>query len=121
MQFLKTLFWVVLAVVAVLFAKANWTDAELRLWGGLVADVKLPVLLLVFFLIGFLPTLILYRARLWALKRRYEPAERSAPAAAPAVAVPAPPSPVVPAPPAPAAAAEPEDRVATDTKIWPSA
>ena len=115
MQFLKTLFWVVLAVVAVLFAKANWTDAELRLWGGLIADVKLPVLLLVFFLIGFLPTLILYRARIWALKRRYEPVERSAPA----VAVPA--MAAVPPPPAPAPPPDQEERVATDTKIWPSA
>ena len=121
MQFLKTLFWVVLAVVAVLFAKANWTDAELRLWGGLIADVKLPILLLVFFLIGFLPTLILYRARIWALKRRYEPIERSAPAAA----VPAPPPPapetIATATNGPAAPAEQEERVATDTKIWPSA
>ena len=117
MQFLKTLFWVVLAVVAVLFAKANWTDAELRLWGGLVADVKLPVLLLVFFLIGFLPTLILYRARIWALKRRYEPIERSAPAAA----VPAPPPPATASPAAPAPSTEQEERLATDTKIWPTA
>ena len=121
MQFLKTLFWVVLAVVAVLFAKANWTDAELRLWGGLIADVKLPVLLLVFFLIGFLPTLILYRARIWALKRRYEPLERSTPATAATVPPPPETSSGAPAPAAAAAPAEQEERVATDTKIWPSA
>ena len=72
MQFLKTLFWVVLAVVVVLFAHANWNVVTLNLWGGLEADVKLPALLIGAFLLGFLPTFILYRARLWSLKRRHE-------------------------------------------------
>ena len=112
MQFLKTLFWVVLAVIAVLFAKANWLNIELRLWGGLVADVKLPILLLGFFLLGFLPTLIVHRARLWSLKRRLEPLERNA------TAVPA----TVPAP-TPGAAVtvdNGEERLATDSKVWPT-
>ena len=117
MQFLKTLFWVVLAVVAVLLAKANWFAVELRLWGGLVADAKLPILLFLAFLLGFLPTMAVYRTKLWALRRRMEPLERSAGAApastAPAVAVPA----------APMAqpAADEGDRLATDTKVWPPA
>jgi putative membrane protein len=111
MQFLKTLFWVVLAVIAVLFAKANWLNIELRLWGGLVADVKLPVLLLGFFLLGFLPTLLVQRARIWAMRRRLEAMERNA------SAVPAAP---VPAPSAPPAAIEDEQRVATDSKVWPT-
>ena len=72
MQFLKTLFWVVLAVVVVLFAHANWNPVTLNLWGGLEADVKLPALLIGAFLLGFLPTFILYRARLWSLRRRHE-------------------------------------------------
>ena len=72
MQFLKTLFWVIVAVVAVLFASTNWQPVTLKLWGGLVADVKLPVLVIVAFLLGFLPTLIVYRARLWSLRRRLE-------------------------------------------------
>ena len=72
MQFLKTLFWVILAVVLVLFARANWNMVTLELWGNLQADVKLPVLVIGAFLLGFLPTLIIYRARLWSLKRRLE-------------------------------------------------
>jgi lipopolysaccharide assembly protein A len=72
MQFLKTLFWVILAVALVLFAHANWHMVTIELWGGLRADVKLPVLVIAAFLLGFLPTLILYRARLWTLKRRLE-------------------------------------------------
>jgi uncharacterized integral membrane protein len=72
MQFLKTLFWVILAVVLVLFAHTNWNVVTIRLWGGLAADVKLPVLVIGAFLLGFLPTLILYRTRIWSLKRRLE-------------------------------------------------
>jgi lipopolysaccharide assembly protein A len=72
MQFLKTLFWVILAVVLVLFARANWNVVTLDLWGNLQADVKLPVLVIGAFLLGFLPTLIVYRTRLWSLKRRLE-------------------------------------------------
>jgi uncharacterized integral membrane protein len=78
MQFLKTLFWVAFAVVLVLFSTNNWRAVPVNLWGGLQADVKLPVLVFGAFLVGFLPTLILYRARLWSLRRRLETQERNA-------------------------------------------
>jgi uncharacterized integral membrane protein len=108
MQFLKTLFWVVLTVVLVLWAKANWFSVTLKLWGGLEADVKLPVLILGAFLLGFLPTLIVHHARLWSLRRRIESAGRTivtVPAAAVAVSTPDDPD---------------EARVATDAKAWPA-
>ena len=108
MQFLKTLFWVVLTVILVLWAKANWFTVPLKLWGGLIADVKLPVLLFIAFFIGFLPTLVVHRARIWSLRRRLEPATL--------VSVPA--APVVP--PSAAAPAKAEERVATDSKAWPA-
>ena len=72
MQFLKTLFWVIVAVVLVLFARANWESVTVNLWGGLQADVKLPALVIFAFLLGFLPTLIVYRTRIWSLRRRLE-------------------------------------------------
>ena len=88
MQFLKTLFWVLIAVVVALFASRNWTDVTLNLWGDIQADIKLPVLLLIVFLIGFLPTWLILRARIWSLRRRIDALERnrfaSLPAAAPA-------------------------------------
>jgi uncharacterized integral membrane protein len=70
MQFLKTLFWVMLAIGAVLFARENWVPAEIKLWSGLIAEVKLPFLLLVTFLLGFLPTYLFYRGRMWSLRRQ---------------------------------------------------
>lgn len=87
MNFLRTLFWVVLAVSLAIFANRNWIDVTLSLWGDIQADVKLPFLLLLAFLIGFLPPYLLMRSRLWSLKRKLALAERPA-----AVAAPAPPS-----------------------------
>ena len=84
MQFLKTLFWVLIAVVVVLFASRNWSDVTLSLWGDIQADIKLPVLLLIVFLLGFLPTWLIMRARIWSLRRRLEAVERNRLAALPA-------------------------------------
>ncbi|HUP66668.1 MAG TPA: hypothetical protein VM145_00440 [Sphingomicrobium sp.] len=77
MHFLKTVFWVLIAVVVALFAKANWSNVTLKLWGDILADIKLPVLLLVAFLLGWLPTWLLLRARIWALNRRIEALDRN--------------------------------------------
>ena len=77
MHFLRTLFWVMIAVVGVIFAMRNWTTATVSLWGGLQLDVKLPLLLLGAFLIGLLPPLILLRATRWRLRRRLDSAERA--------------------------------------------
>jgi lipopolysaccharide assembly protein A len=107
MQFLKTLFWVILAVVLVLFASANWQAVTINLWGNLQADVKLPLLVAAAFLIGFLPTLIVYRARLWSLQRRLETQAQAHVVSHPA------PARVVPADNSPG-------RQATDAKAWPA-
>lgn len=91
MQFLKTLFWVLLAVVVALFASRNWAPVPISLWGDIQADIKIPILLLIAFLIGFLPTWLTLRARIWALNRRIEAMDRNragavVPDPAPAVA-----------------------------------
>ncbi len=85
MNFLRTLFWVVVAVSLAIFANRNWADVTINLWGNIQADVKLPVLILLVFLIGFLPPFIILRGRIWALKRKLLLAERPAP---PSVAAP---------------------------------
>jgi uncharacterized integral membrane protein len=109
MQFLKTLFWVVLAIVLVLFAKANWHQVTINLWGGLRMDVKLPVLVLFAFLLGFLPTFLIQRGRIWRLKRRLDSSQPVTVANTPGGPLPG--------------AAPPrseEDRIATDQKVWPA-
>jgi lipopolysaccharide assembly protein A len=77
MQFLKTLFWVVLAVVAVVFAMRNWTPVQVSLWGGLIVEAKLPVIVFGAFFLGFLPTFGWYRASRWRMQRRIESHERA--------------------------------------------
>lgn len=79
MHFLKTLFWVLVAVIVVLFASRNWAPVTLNLWGDIQADVKLPLLLAFAFLIGFLPTWLILRARIWTLKRRIDVLDRTQP------------------------------------------
>ena len=88
MNFLKTLFWVVAAVSLAIFATRNWNDVTINLWGNLQVDMKLPILLLLIFLLGFLPTFIVLRGRIWGLRRKLALAERPAVAAVPAPAAP---------------------------------
>ena len=76
MQFLKTLFWVLVAVIVVLFATRNWTDVTLSLWDDIQLDIKLPLLLALMFLIGFLPVFLIQRARIWSLQRRLDVHQR---------------------------------------------
>ena len=113
MQLLKTLFWVVVAVGLALWGKSNWTNVTVKLWGGLMADVKLPLLILAGFLLGFLPTYLLYRTRIWSLRRRL--VGQTAHVAN---------SPVAPTPVTidedAAPAIDADERVATDTKVWPA-
>lgn len=93
MNFLKTLFWVVLAVSLAIFANRNWNDVTLNLWGNIQADIKLPFLLLLTFFAGFLPPYLVMRGRVWNLRRKLALAERP------------------PVPAAPSPAASPEDEV----------
>jgi lipopolysaccharide assembly protein A len=83
MNFLRTLFWVVVAVSLAIFASRNWGDVTINLWGNLQAEIKLPILLIVIFLIGFLPPFLILRGKLWTLRRRLAIAERP-PVASPA-------------------------------------
>ncbi|MCY7280174.1 MAG: LapA family protein [Sphingomonas bacterium] len=70
MQFLKTLLWVLIAVLIAIIASNNWRDVTVDLWSNLQADIKLPMLLAAVFLAGFLPTWLVMRGKLWRLKRR---------------------------------------------------
>ncbi len=76
MQFLKVLFWCLLAFVAALFTYGNWTSVPIRLWSGLIADMNLPLLVLVTFLLGYLPTTIYHHAVRWRLRQRLTTMER---------------------------------------------
>ena len=82
MQFLKTLLWVTLIVGLTVFAINNWVPVSVSLWGGLRLDTKLPALVIVAFVIGFLPLYLFHRTTAWRMRRRImslESAQRPVP------------------------------------------
>ena len=105
MQFLKALFWFLILGVIASVAVTNWHPVELQLWSGLVADVNLPFLILIAFLLGLVPMLLLYHTVRWRYRQRIAMLERTledmrAVHAAPPPAVePAPPTETPSAPP----------------------
>lgn len=70
MRFLKALIWVTIIVGLIVFASNNWAPVSVSLWGGLRLDTKLPALVIIAFLLGFLPLYILHRTQVWRMKRR---------------------------------------------------
>jgi putative membrane protein len=78
MHFLKTLFWVVIAVFLAILASRNWHDVTLNLWGDIQADIKVPVLIFLMFLVGWLPTFLIFRAKTWRLRQKLVSQERQA-------------------------------------------
>ena len=90
MQFLRTLFWVILAVLGAIFALNNWTPVTINLWSGLVLDTRLPVLMAGSFLLGLVPMFIVHRASRWSLRRRLDSSHRALTDPQPSVAVPVP-------------------------------
>ena len=78
MRFLKVLFWLLLgALIAAFFIYNGAERVQLRLWGNLVLDSALPVLMIVTFLLGFLPMYLLHHATRWRLRQRLSSAERA--------------------------------------------
>ena len=77
MQFLKYLLMFLFAFVAALFTYGNWRSVELNLWSGLLADVNLPFLLLVTYLVGLLPMWLYHRTARWRMNQRLQTTERT--------------------------------------------
>lgn len=76
MNMLRTIIWVLLTSVLVIFAMANWSPVTVTVWPGEVLDTKLPLLILISFLIGSLPMWIALRTTRWTLNRRLNDSER---------------------------------------------
>ncbi|WP_353205235.1 hypothetical protein [Sphingomonas sp.] len=77
MQFLKILFWCLLAFIAAIFTLGNWTSVTIHLWGGMEALINLPLLLLLTFLAGLVPTLAWHSTLRWRMRNRLATAERT--------------------------------------------
>src|SRR3546814_20410548 len=77
MQFLRTAFWVALAIIVVVYSVNNWTPVTVNLWDGLRMETKLPVLIIGAFLLGSLPLWLYHRAMRWRWRRRFATVERT--------------------------------------------
>jgi lipopolysaccharide assembly protein A len=77
MKIIRSVLWVVIIVALALFTAFNWTSVDIRIWESLVLETKLPVLILVAFLLGFGPMWLTHRTTVWRLKRRIGSLEAS--------------------------------------------
>ncbi len=77
MKILRTIVWVLAAVGFLIFAAYNWQPVELTLWQNLVLETKVPMLALLAFVAGFLPTWAVHRSVVWGLNRRIRTLETS--------------------------------------------
>lgn len=76
MGYLRTIIWVLLTLVLVIFAFANWKAVTVTIWPGWEAETKLPVIIFFAFAVGSIPTWIALRATRWSMRRRLEHSER---------------------------------------------
>ena len=70
MRMIRTIVWVVLVIAFLLFSLNNWVPVTVKIWEGLLWETKLPALVLLAFLLGWLPTWLVHLAGKWRLKRR---------------------------------------------------
>ena len=96
MGIVRTIVWVLITIVLVLFAINNWQPVEVRIWSTLVLETKLPALVIVAFLLGMVPTWLVHRAARWRLKRRIASLEAATARATLPIAEPTPPLPAEP-------------------------
>jgi lipopolysaccharide assembly protein A len=82
MQIVRTIVWVLLLVVLVIFSINNWSPVEVKIWEGLVLETKIPALVVVSLLLGLLPMWLMHRVSQWYYKRRLGSLENAARAAA---------------------------------------
>jgi uncharacterized integral membrane protein len=76
-KILRTIFWILAAIGFLVFAIFNWQPVELTLWQNLVLETKVPVLVLLAFVLGFLPMWAVHRSVVWGLQRRVRALENS--------------------------------------------
>lgn len=78
MQILRTLVWILILALVLVFSWANWDERVIvNIWNNLVWDTRLPALVIVSFLLGHLPMWLYSRGQRWSLKRRIRSLEQA--------------------------------------------
>lgn len=91
MQIVRTIVWVVVLIALLVFTALNWRPVEVKIWENLIVETKIPALVLVSFLAGWLPMWLVHRGSKWrnqvriaTLESAVRTASKPSPAAAPA-------------------------------------
>jgi lipopolysaccharide assembly protein A len=74
---IRTIVWILLVCGILIFSFYNWRPVEVTIWENLVLETKVPVALVLAFLIGFVPLFAYHLSVKWALKRRIRTLESS--------------------------------------------
>lgn len=77
MQIIRTIVWVVILFAMLTFSFFNWATVEVNLWENLVLETKVPVLVIIAFLLGLVPMWLYHRSVKWSLSRRIRSLENS--------------------------------------------
>ena len=77
MQIVRTIIWVMILFGILTFSFFNWDTVEVNLWENLVLETKVPVLVIVAFLLGIVPMWLYHRSMKWSLDRRVRSLEAS--------------------------------------------
>ncbi len=75
MQIIRTIVWVIVAIVMLVFSFNNWETVEVKIWENLVLETKIPALVIVSFLLGLLPVWLFHTGTRWRLNRRIQSLE----------------------------------------------
>ena len=78
MQIIRTLVWVLILVVLLVFTAFNWRPVEVTIWTNTVLETKIPALAIAAFLLGLVPMWLIHRGTKWRLERRIAALESAA-------------------------------------------
>ncbi len=86
MQTIRTIAWMLVAILFAAFVAINWQSAEVNFWplaDGSYLHFNWPIgfVAIISFLVGFVPMWLIARASKWALNRRIATLENSVKAA----------------------------------------
>lgn len=71
MQVFRTIAWGLLLFGLLLFSFANWDQqVAVQIWSDLVVETNIPAIVIISFLVGFIPLWLFHRGVKWRLSRR---------------------------------------------------
>jgi len=84
MQIVRTVLWVLLFVILLIFSYNNWTTVPVKIWEELILETKVAALVVISFLLGLLPMWLYHRSANWRQNRRIRSLQQAAAALMPA-------------------------------------